>query len=101
MPNHLLGITKLKRISETNNTPWDIVRADYKHPAITAMGCTKKKVAENSTTSSSIASPRYSFTQRTIMPLAVESFKSFLRPLSAGTCLLNQKTKASPSAVQL
>ncbi len=92
--------TKLKTIFQNGNTPRNIVRVEYKHPTTTAMGCTKKG-CRNFDNLFIYCIAGYSFTQRTIMPLAVENFRSLRRLLSAGACLLNQKAKTLPSAVQL
>ena len=43
----------------------------------------------------------YSFTQRTIIPLAFEKLRSLRKPLCVGFSLLNQNAKVLPSAVQL
>lgn len=92
--------TKLKTIFQNGNTPRNIVRVEYKHPTTTAMGCTKKG-CRNFDNLFIYCIAGYSFTQRTIMPLAVENFRLVLSPLVVGCSLLNQKQKASPSAVQL
>ena len=87
--------TKLKTIFQNGNT--HVSKSSFTKRA----GTQKKAVPKSELPCKSMALPLYSFTQRTIMPLAVENFRSLRSALCVGFCLLNQKAKQAPSAVQL